>query len=364
MDPKLGTMEIDRTVVKSDICRQIYVARPKRFERNRSLFPDLKKTKDVSEGKEKRLPTKRKSAKVDHSISSADSNGSGQLVQDFLNSKQCDMINLTQIFIEECLMHSNEGHQRQTKKLFSFDEYFGLSDWNTFYGSLLRPGNFGYSKMYSGLSQLMVNTTNDILGLRFDLGRNNLGNFRLYQNDQPQQIEDFCCNGGVLDLVVKHMNKEYLRIFDCKAQKYKTKIKLDNDYNSNGQSVFTLKNSQFKMSFSQANTEKWVNLDKRNTILKDKFKKTHLDSTISEIEPESFIEDSSDGYMNLGILLNQIEREPRKNIPIGQYLEQDGSYIYYFDNFFNVQVFDQRLKKRVLSRRLRKGTSMGDQGKN
>jgi hypothetical protein len=38
-------------------------------------------------------------------------------------------------------------------------------------------------------------------------------------------------------------------------------------------------------------------------------------------------------------------------------MEQEGSYIYYFDNFFNLQIFDERLKKIVLSNQLKKDSS-------
>lgn len=279
-------------------------------------------------------------------------------LNEFMHRRQFEVF---EISLEKTRPIQPRKDLRKTKQIVGFDEYFGLTDWSTFHGRNLRPENFAYSKMYPGMGQLMVNTTNNIMGLKLDVRWKNLSNFRLYQNDQMQQIEEFACNSvlrysdEVRTLAIKHSNQEMVYLFDCNRQEYRQKIKLENTKKNLLESEFTQKkstfrkNSTFKEPFNKGKRGSWLDLQRRRTKVYRQKLGDH--EAISEMDSEN----SCESYMQRGILLTGVDRVLAPQARVTQYLEYHENIIYYLDNSFKFVMFDERQNQNVVVENLRNG---------
>lgn len=360
LNPKFGEMLLDEKVVPCRLVRQLHLGEP-RVQKKKSKYPlTWKSFREMIERLPKIEPTisnraHKKSRR--YTKTPIDTRWVKDTVMDpdlaqFMDRRPCEAIS----FSFEPKGRSKAKKQLDLKfhnKLVDFDEYVGLSDWSTFYGRNLRPENFQYSKMYSGLGQLMVNTTNNIMGLKLGLHWRNLNNFRLYQNDQDQQIEDFACNSALNSshrashLVIKHTNQDMLYLFDCNEQMYLQKIRLERGTKNILQSEFTHRQSAFGKACPDRDGRALAELEKRHTMIQRH--KVPKNLAISELNSQA----SNESYMKRGLLLTDVERTVAAGSSVVQCLEYHDNLIYYLDNSFRFLMFDNRLNQSVVVKQLR-----------
>jgi hypothetical protein len=247
---------------------------------------------------------------------------------------------------------SEENQNFETEKISSFDEYFGLNDWSMFHLRNLRPSNFNYCKVYHKIQKIMINTSHNIMGLLYSTNSNNFFSSVLYQNEQPQIIEDFVCNLGLsqyndsISLVIKHLNQDYLRLYDCSSKKIIRKIKLDNKNSNNFINSFNDLNLENENSQKMINTkpQMWKRFEKRNTLLSIKLGLLNSSTlAISEREKESWTEGFSSGKSS-GAMSN-VTKHPLPGEPLTQYLEHNQNNIFHLNNHFLFSIFDERQMK-------------------
>jgi hypothetical protein len=344
-NPKLTDMIKDTQIVKSEICRKAYLPIPKTCDDDAHFF-DLIQPKKSQNAPIKKPKPKRKTIKIlkENSMNKCSNQSSSVAdIHHFMNLNPSKLIPL-------CIESFTEKKPLSifnTKKYFSFDEYYGLNDWMTFHGSRLRPGNFEYCKVYPKMNKIIINTSNNLLGMHYSSNRNGVISTYLYKNDQRDAIEDFAFNSAlsssdkVLDVTIKHLNQKCLRIYDCYSQKIKRKIKLDdiNEHNKSKDNAIDHSNS-----INSDHSNQWKNYQKRNTLMHIKINQLNaLTQCISEHDKESLNEISSDS--NSMSRLSWVRRDPFSGSELTQLLQHNNNFIYYLDNKFNFQIFDEREMK-------------------
>lgn len=366
-DPKVETMVTDNRVVESEICRRVYLG-PKPTREKTCQNPHIKFLRNEL----------RKDFEMEIAQTNKNHSEISQRNGKSLSVLQCSLEESIKSDIEKILgvrksemfkisLQSNEPKKdwkdpdlTWAKKVMGVDKYFGLSNWHMFHGRNLRPQNFQYSKIYPGMKQLMVNTTDNILGLRYDRAWKTINTLRLYQNNEPQQIEDFACNSvlrsqdRLTTLAIKHMNDNRICLFDCESQIFKQKIKIDASksiLNSN----FTRKKSTFRAPFVNPQGQVWAAMEKkkRKTVLTNLFGKGQKNLAISETEAENSSGEREMYYMEHGVLISMVERSPSHDTPVTQHLEHHENLIFYVDNFFRFLIFDDRENKHVIMQQFR-----------
>ena len=361
IDPKLTQLQNNSNYLPSEYCRRIY------------LPVQEQKEKDFLIGKIRNSISNRKSyfasKNKEKAFKNFDNLDDLNIIADYLKQNGCKAITLD-LDSRKPEMKTNGDYAgaRKSKLIYEFDEYVGLSDWKMFQNQNLRPKNFEYSKMYPKLNKLLLNTSNDIISLYFSLDRYNMTNFRLYTNDQNEMIENFSCNkeldlkDKVFDLALKHYDQDFIRIYDPITQRYKRKIKLEIKKNTKGfapgtnnveKSGFTLENSRYKKSFHASQKIRWINSDVKDRRLTQKIPKNKQFAFANNNDPiseEESIKCSSDDEYRGDLRGSQVAPNHMQNVNVNvtHYLDQEGSYIYYLDDNFYLQIFDERSKKNCL----------------
>ena len=350
--PRLFKIMDDKSVVRSEKCRQIYLPKYKKSKRSRPLIYELERQEEPQKNTTKQPTMRRKTKKVLH-----EKVNNNEIYEIFRNLKHSQIVDFGP-------KNSGDKHSVQNKpvtsisKVGSADHFFGLDNWHMFHGRNLRKENFEYSKVYPGVQMLMINTTKDIMGISYSLNRNSMLNFRLYQNDQPEMIEDFAFNSLSLSeqdackFALKHINQDCIRVFDSKFEKYIYKCPLNQNSESIKKSQFVISESNYMEVYMKSKTN-WINFDRKKLKAQSLMKRGSLELNGQYHLPSNDNEETpSDLYMYNG-LPEQVGREVISEMGVTQYLEMDGSYIYHLDNLLQFQVNDQRLRKCVLSGKLR-----------
>lgn len=349
LDPKIQKISSNSNVLKSEICRKMYLPKISKLPTKRFLKEIMNNKPSSSASSNKRNKNTQRGSIVN------------RYAENFLNMKTADLVDFSGFVNSKKKRTFQVKGDNSTKRIWEFDKYTGLSNWGAFNNLNSRSRNLEYSKVYPKLGKIMINTSEDILGLHYHHNRNNMSNMRLYENDQDSAIEDFSCNRTtetsdmVVDLVIKHYGQDVLQIYDTYAQKPKQTINLKNikqneriGENFTETNLLQLENSNFNKPFSSQEKQIRRLTHRKTMILQTKFPPIH-EKTSSENTEESSINSSNKNYQDL------IRKSgDQKNVPICQYLEHDGRLIYYMDNYFNLKIFNEMSLKMSLDRKILK----------
>ena len=148
--------------------------------------------------------------------------------------------------------------------------------------------------MYSSNDMLIVNTTSDLIGYSFEKSNKFMFPKRLYKSNTEEIIEQFSGNifqdqeSGVNDLVIKHLNDNYLKIYDCNTHKLRRRIEISSE---NNEKIIhnSLEDSVFRKSLGSTGKLLWLN-ERRQTInIEEKaLRGLNNNFTISEYDEDSY----------------------------------------------------------------------------
>jgi hypothetical protein len=345
--PRMSKILKDQSVVKSELCRQIYLPKFQVKKKKKCFFNNTTKEEDSKRISVAKTPVRRKTMKA-YTKKKNDNEDPDLMI--FKNMMYSHVIDFG---VKTSLEKSANSTGQKTKKICTSDQYVGLSDWSTFHGRNLRAQNFQYSKVYPGSKMLMVNTTNDILGMRYSLKLNSLTNYRLYQNDQHQQIEDFCFNkvsfsrNDAFKVALKHMNQDFIRMFDCYSERYTQRIRLEGAGSLSKNTRISLENTDYMEVYTiNKKVTKWEHFDRKKLGSEEYLRRrSHNQNMQYELRMKDN-DDFQEVYLENGVPVN-VNREVSADAGITQFMEQDGSYLYYLNNMGHFQVNDLREKNCV-----------------
>ena len=335
-DPKFHKILDDDRVVKSSISRQVYLPFTNECPEELLVPKAVEKTKEKPKPKKKSpsAKPKRRTLKV---LKAKQEKKKNPCLQEILGIRDSEIVPL---YIEP-KRPMDTPPSSNINPLSVYDEYFGLNDWGAFHISEIRPYNFNYCKVYHKLNSIMINTCNSIVSLLYSLKSKSFFSIMLYQNEQPQIIEEFVCYSDTgqtsrpSKLIIKNLNDQNLRFYDIQKPHIKRRIKLGEDGPTPRHSLYT-----GHINFFENNPLHWRKYQKRNTLLEEKIGNFEaLTNIISEKDIES-LNGESQLYCS-----NEAKVALKAGLPLTQYLEHDQNNIFYLDNHFMFSIFDERKMK-------------------